>query len=92
MAEFLLAEDKTQIKVGQASALVPLSVRPAKRKSLWWLFRRADCAEITKRHIKLFCHSGLDPWFDTLTTLSKVEGESSIFLIVLLLDAGSSPA
>jgi hypothetical protein len=28
----------------------------------------------------LFCHSGLDPWFDRLTTLSKVEGESSGFL------------
>ena len=27
----------------------------------------------------LFCHSGLDPWFDRLTTLSKVEGESSVF-------------
>jgi hypothetical protein len=26
-----------------------------------------------------FCHSGLDPWFDRLTTLSKVEGESSAF-------------
>jgi hypothetical protein len=25
----------------------------------------------------LFCHSGLDPWFDRLTTLSTVEGESS---------------
>ncbi|MEE4262131.1 MAG: hypothetical protein V2I56_05535 [Desulfobacteraceae bacterium] len=25
----------------------------------------------------LFAHSGLDPWFDRLTTLSKVEGESS---------------
>jgi hypothetical protein len=24
-----------------------------------------------------FCHSGLDPWFDRLTTLSTVEGESS---------------
>jgi hypothetical protein len=26
-----------------------------------------------------YCHSGLDPWFDRLTTLSQVEGESSIF-------------
>jgi hypothetical protein len=26
-----------------------------------------------------FRHSGLDPWFDRLTTLSKVEGESSSF-------------
>jgi len=25
------------------------------------------------------CHSGLDPWFDKLTTLSYVEGESSFF-------------
>jgi len=32
---------------------------------------------LKKRHILLFCHSGLDPWFDRLTTLSKVEGESS---------------
>ena len=24
-------------------------------------------------------HSGLDPWFDRLTTLSNVEGESSVF-------------
>jgi hypothetical protein len=24
-------------------------------------------------------HSGLDPWFDVLTTLSAVEGESSVF-------------
>ena len=24
-------------------------------------------------------HSGLDPWFDRLTTLSTVEGESSCF-------------
>ena len=23
----------------------------------------------------LFCHSGLDPWFDRLTTLSNVDGE-----------------
>ncbi|MGD8522941.1 MAG: hypothetical protein PVF56_17465 [Desulfobacterales bacterium] len=23
-----------------------------------------------------YCHPGLDPWFDRLTTLSKVEGES----------------
>jgi len=23
-----------------------------------------------------YCHSGPDPWFDRLTTLSKVEGES----------------
>ena len=26
-----------------------------------------------------FRHSGLDPWFDRLTTLSEVEGESSAF-------------
>jgi hypothetical protein len=25
-----------------------------------------------------FCHSGLDPWFDRLTTLSEVEGESCV--------------
>jgi len=30
-----------------------------------------------KLHMLLYCHSGLDPWFDRLTTLSKVEGESS---------------
>jgi len=38
--------------------------------------------------VKPYCHSGLDPWFDRLTilsevkgltTLSKVEGESSVF-------------
>ena len=47
-------------------------------------------------------HSGLDPWFDVpfdrlvvlsnvegLTTLSKVEGESSFIYGVQLLDAGS---
>jgi hypothetical protein len=44
---------------------------------------------LTKRQILLFCHSGLDPWFDRLTTLSKVEGESSVFFNVALLDAGS---
>jgi hypothetical protein len=27
--------------------------------------------------IKLLCHSGLDPRFDRLTALSKVEGKSS---------------
>jgi hypothetical protein len=27
----------------------------------------------------LYCHSGLDPWFDRLTTLNGVEGESSAF-------------
>jgi hypothetical protein len=35
----------------------------------------------------LICHSGLDPWFDRLTTLSEVEGESRGFRIVLILDA-----
>jgi RNA polymerase subunit RPABC4/transcription elongation factor Spt4 len=33
------------------------------------------------------CHSGLDPWFDMLTTLSKVEGESSVSQIIMRLDA-----
>jgi len=32
--------------------------------------------ELPKGQMLLFCHSGLDPWFDRLTTLSKVEGES----------------
>jgi len=36
-------------------------------------------SQLTKLRILLFCHSGLDPWFDRLTTLSKVEGESSAF-------------
>jgi hypothetical protein len=60
---------------------------------------------LTKRNNLLFCHSGLDPWFDRpfdrlmvlsevegLTTLSKVEGESRAFQSILFLDAGSSPA
>jgi hypothetical protein len=34
-------------------------------------------SQLTERRILLFRHSGLDPWFDRLTTLSKVEGESS---------------
>jgi hypothetical protein len=34
-------------------------------------------SQLAKLHMLLFCHSGLDPWFDRLTTLSKVEGESS---------------
>jgi hypothetical protein len=32
---------------------------------------------LEKLHLLLYRHSGLDPWFDRLTTLSKVEGESS---------------
>jgi len=53
--------------------------------------------------ILLFCHSGLDPWFDRpfdrltvlsevegLTTLSKVEGESRICLSALP-DASECP-
>jgi hypothetical protein len=36
-------------------------------------------SQLTKRHILLFCHSGLDPG-------------SRVFPIVLQLDAGSSPA
>jgi hypothetical protein len=47
---------------------------------------------LTKQHLLLSCHSGLDPWFDRLTTLSKVEGESSFYQVVKRLDAGSSPA
>jgi hypothetical protein len=31
-----------------------------------------------RMRIFLFCHSGLDPWFDRLTTLSTVEGESRV--------------
>jgi hypothetical protein len=31
---------------------------------------------LAKLQLLLFGHSGLDPWFDRLTTLSKVEGES----------------
>jgi hypothetical protein len=34
-------------------------------------------SQLTNLHLALFCHSGLDPWFDRLTTLSKVEGKSS---------------
>ena len=33
----------------------------------------------TSLSIFLYCHSGLDPWFDRLTTLSGVEGESRTF-------------
>jgi hypothetical protein len=43
-------------------------------------------------HIFLYCHSGLDPWFGRLTTLSNVEGESRAFWHLMPLDAGSSPA
>jgi hypothetical protein len=35
--------------------------------------------QLSKRHLLLYCHSGLDPWFGRLTTLSNVEGESSAF-------------
>jgi len=42
-----------------------------------WISACQTVSQLTKRHILLFCHSGLDPWFDRLTTLSKVEGESS---------------
>jgi hypothetical protein len=41
---------------------------------------------------KEFRHSGLQPWFDRFTTLSEVQGESSVFLFIVLLDAGSIPA
>jgi hypothetical protein len=33
-------------------------------------------SQLANLHLALFCHSGLDPWFDRLTTLSTVEGES----------------
>ena len=37
-------------------------------------------SQLTNLHMLLFCHSGLDPWFDRpfdrLTVLSEVEGES----------------
>jgi hypothetical protein len=36
-------------------------------------------SQLKKIQIVLYCHSGLDPWFDRLTTLSNVEGESSTF-------------
>jgi len=47
-----------------------------------------DCVAIGRRREQCFRHSGLDSWFDRLTTLSKpvesleverVEGESSAF-------------
>jgi hypothetical protein len=33
-------------------------------------------SQLAKLHLLLYRHSGLDPWFDNLTTLSLVEGES----------------
>jgi hypothetical protein len=45
--------------------------------------------------IFVFCHSGLDPWFERRTTLSKVEVESIAYQSVTpldALDAGSGPA
>jgi hypothetical protein len=69
------------------------------------LYRRADCGAISETAYVLFCHSGLDPWFDRpfdrltvlsevegLTTLSGVEGEPSVFQHNPFLDAGSGPA
>ena len=29
-----------------------------------------DCIGVDNRPVPPFCHSGLDPWFDKLTTLS----------------------
>ena len=35
-------------------------------------------SQVANLQMLLICHSGLDPWLDRLTTLSKVEGESSL--------------
>jgi hypothetical protein len=52
----------------RGTAFLPSSpVMPAKQ----------TVSQLTKLRIFLNCHSGLNPWFDRLTTLSKVEGESS---------------
>jgi hypothetical protein len=36
-------------------------------------------SQLEKQRICCFCHSGLDPWFHRLTTLSEAEGESVVF-------------
>jgi hypothetical protein len=41
--------------------------------------RKRLCRNWQNIAFSYFRHSGLDPWFDALTTLSKVEGESIIF-------------
>ena len=43
-------------------------------------FSKEKRVVIERMQLLLFRHSGLDPWFDRLTTLSNVEGESSAFL------------
>jgi hypothetical protein len=62
------------------------------QKYFMWIPTFAAVQSLTKRQVLLVCHSGLDPWFDRpldrlavlgdvegLTTLSRVEGESSAF-------------
>jgi len=44
---------------------------------LFWIPAFQTVSQLAKWQLLLFCHFGLDPWFDRLTTLSKVEGESS---------------
>ena len=48
-----------------------------------YLFVSLACqsvSQLSKPVVLRFRHFGLDPWFDRLTTLSEVEGESSAVL------------
>jgi hypothetical protein len=47
------------------------------KQCIFWISAFQSVSQLAKLQMLLFCHSGLDPWFDRLTTLSKVEGESS---------------
>jgi hypothetical protein len=52
------------------------TVKPPTR---FWIPAFQAASQLSERQIFLSCHSGLDPRFDRLTALSKVEGESSSF-------------
>ena len=51
----------------------------AKNHLTAWLPAFETVSQLVERCLTVFRHSGLDPWFDRLTTLSTVEGASSAF-------------